>query len=747
MNKNKNKNKIFQLSILISATLVASAMSANAIEIDVMSIQDENNIGTPVIAPVPTTNPTIGNSPTITKNPAEQAFKNIVTNQSSYGSLGNENFKVRRQWTDELGKTHTHFDQTINGIKVYGTSMIMHANSTTSAFSLSSAASSVYSVTGTLATNSSPSFSVMNNASALSNDSAQALAAAESIGKVLNAPELAYVYLPLSEETKLAFRVEISWDNGGDDFGRDFIYFDVNTSEILSREPQIHSAKSWRTYTLNGGSANTAPGTLLCTNTQSCGGNAAAQRAHDGSSKVYDYYQSKFNRDSLDNNGMTLISSVDLGVVNAYWTGTQMMYGQASSGMNDFTSDFDIIGHELTHGVTDKTANLIYANASGALNEAWSDILGLSAESYKNGTTSSTWLLGDGLYNTAGKALRYMDDPTKDNYSKDWYPERIPFVSNPSNSNDQGGVHGNSGIANLAYVLLVDGGTHPRNKSTAVVPSIGMAKAEKIFYRALVTYMNQNTNFTGARTATAQAAQDLYGATEKTAVEMAWCAVGVGTCPDTGTPPTGNVLSNGVAATNLSASKNTDIVYTMDVPAGATDISFVTSGGSGDADMYVKFGSAPTDSSYDCRPYVGGNSESCAGTSTGGTYYVRVKAYSSFSGLSLTGSFTEASAGNPPINGSESNIAVSKGQWKRYTQVLPAGYADLTMSISGGSGDADLYIRRGAQSTASAYDCRPYKNGNNESCNFTNPAAGTWYIDIYGYSAASGMTLTLQANP
>jgi hypothetical protein len=424
------------------------------------------------------------------------------------------------------------------------------------------------------------------------------------------------------------------------------------------------------------------------------------------------------------------------------------MYGQASSGMNDFTSDFDIIGHELTHGVTDKTANLIYANASGALNEAWSDILGLSAESYKNGTTSSTWLLGDGLYNTAGKALRYMDDPTKDNYSKDWYPERIPFVSNPSNSNDQGGVHGNSGIANLAYVLLVDGGTHPRNKSTAVVPSIGMAKAEKIFYRALVTYMNQNTNFAGARTATAQAAQDLYGTTEKTAVETAWCAVGVGTCPSTGTPPTGNVLTNGIAETNLSASTNTDIVYTMDVPAGATNITFVTTGGSGDADMYVKFGSAPTDSSYDCRPYVSGNSESCTGTSTGGTYYVRVKAYSTFSGLNLTGSFTEGSTGgNPPINGSESNVAVSQGQWKRYTQVLPAGYANMTISISGGSGDADLYIRRGAQSTSSAYDCRPYKNGNNESCSFTNPAAGTWYIDIYGYSAASGITLTLQANP
>jgi Zn-dependent metalloprotease len=731
----RNKNKISQLSLLIGATIAASAMSATAIEINATTLPAQENNEIPFVAPL---------SPTaIAQSPSAKAFKNIIASQATYGSMGNENFNVRRQWTDELGKTHTHFDQTINGIKVYGTSMIMHANSPVSAFSVNNAANNIYKVTGKLATNSTPSFSVMNNASALKSDSAQALVAAESIGNVLNSPELSYIYLPLSEETKLAFRMEVSWDNGGEDFGRDFIYFDANTSEILSREPQVHSAKNWRTYTLNGGAANTAPGTLVCTNTQSCGSNAAAQRAHDGSSKVYDYYFNKFGRDSLDNNGMTLISSVDMGVVNAYWTGTQMMYGQASSGMNDFTSDFDIIGHELTHGVTDKTANLVYANASGALNEAWSDILGLSAESYKNGTTTSTWLLGDGLYNTAGKALRYMDDPTKDNYSKDWYPDRIPFVSNPSNSNDQGGVHGNSGIANLAYVLLVDGGTHPRNKSTAVVPSIGMAKAEKIFYRALVTYMNQNTNFTGARAATAQAAQDLYGATTKTAVETAWCAVGVGACPTGGV----NVLANGVAATNLSASTNADVVYTMEVPTGATDINFAMSGGSGDADMYVKFGSSPTDSAWDCRPYKGGNVESCTGTSTGGTYYVRVKAYSTYSGVSLTGSFTEASDGNPPINGTQSNVAVSKGQWKRYTQVLPAGYANMTISISGGSGDADLYIRRGAQSSSSAWDCRPYKNGNTESCNFANPAAGTWHIDIFGYSAVSGLTLTLQANP
>ncbi len=218
-----------------------------------------------------------------------------------------------------------------------------------------------------------------------------------------------------------------------------------------------------------------------------------------------------------------------------------------------------------------------------------------------------------------------------------------------------------------------------------------------------------------------------------------------------GTPPNDSVLANGVPVTGLAATTGNDITFTMDVPAGATNISFDMTGGTGDADLYVKFGSAPTDTSYDCRPYKSGNVESCTGTSTGGTYYVRIKAYSSFDGVSLTGNYTPASTGGggavQPISETVSNISVARRSWVRYTYALPAGYADLTVAISGGTGDADLYVTQGAQSTSTSYDCRPYKNGNNETCSFTNPAADTWYIDIYGYSAASGVTLTVDATP
>ncbi|UTA46773.1 M20/M25/M40 family metallo-hydrolase [Simiduia sp. 21SJ11W-1] len=212
-------------------------------------------------------------------------------------------------------------------------------------------------------------------------------------------------------------------------------------------------------------------------------------------------------------------------------------------------------------------------------------------------------------------------------------------------------------------------------------------------------------------------------------------------------PPPGNTLENGVAKTGLGANQGSDLTFTMAVPAGATNISFAISGGSGDADLYVRFGAAPTDTVYDCRPYKNGNNETCTATQSGGTYHLRVKAYSSFSGVSLVGQYTEGGNTNEPINETHSNINLSRGQWARYTQSLAAGYSKLVVTMSGGSGDADLYVRQGAESTTSQYDCRPYKNGNNESCTFNAPAAGTWHIDVRGYTAASGVTLTIQGTP
>ncbi|MBS0487885.1 MAG: pre-peptidase C-terminal domain-containing protein [Proteobacteria bacterium] len=218
----------------------------------------------------------------------------------------------------------------------------------------------------------------------------------------------------------------------------------------------------------------------------------------------------------------------------------------------------------------------------------------------------------------------------------------------------------------------------------------------------------------------------------------------------------GNVLQNGVAVTGLSAATGGQLTYTMVVPAGATGLSFAISGGTGDADLYVKFGSAPTLSSYDCRPYVTGNSETCNISNVqAGTYYVMLNGYAAFSGVSLVGSYTAGGGGGGGggctpsgtilCSGSTvTGLSAAKSSWSSYyTIVIPSGATSLTVSISGGTGDADLYVRKGSKPTTSSYTCRPYLTGNNETCTISSPTVGaTYYIGVRAYAAYSGVTLS-----
>ncbi len=190
-------------------------------------------------------------------------------------------------------------------------------------------------------------------------------------------------------------------------------------------------------------------------------------------------------------------------------------------------------------------------------------------------------------------------------------------------------------------------------------------------------------------------------------------------------------LVNGVASTNL-ASASANLTFTIEVPAGATNLSFVMSGGTGDADLYVRYGSAPTSSSYDCRPYQSGNNESCPIANVqAGTYHVMMSPYSAFTGVSLLANFTESGGGSGGGNGgsgselNESNVTGTQGSSKYFSLDVPAGATNLVFTMSGGTGDADLYVRFGSQPTTSSYDCRPYQSGNNEACPISNVQAGT----------------------
>lgn len=218
-------------------------------------------------------------------------------------------------------------------------------------------------------------------------------------------------------------------------------------------------------------------------------------------------------------------------------------------------------------------------------------------------------------------------------------------------------------------------------------------------------------------------------------------AAAVATQIDTKPVPGANVLESGVAKTGLSGALRSETFYTIVVPAGASDLSFNLSGGSGDADLYVRFGAKPTTATYDCRPFRNGNNEACdIANVQAGTYHVMVRGYAAYSGSSLVAQFTEAS--DEPDSISQAGISGARNAYVNFQIDVPAGQSRLNVNIAGGSGDADLYVRFGANPTTSSYDCRPYRNGNNETCTINNPSAGTYFIRLRGYTAFSGVTLT-----
>lgn len=208
-------------------------------------------------------------------------------------------------------------------------------------------------------------------------------------------------------------------------------------------------------------------------------------------------------------------------------------------------------------------------------------------------------------------------------------------------------------------------------------------------------------------------------------------------------PPIENELTNGQSV-NVSGVQGSNTFYKLTVPAGSSALTFDMNGGSGDADMYVQVGQKPSINSYNCRPYKNGNTESCSFTNPqAGDWWVMLNGYSQYSGANLTGTFDgNASCGNNcltngvPING----LAGSQSQELVYTIDVPAS-AVLNVSMSGGTGDADLYVRKGAQPTTNNFDCRPYLNGNNETCSLNSGQGGKYYITLRGYTAFSGTSI------
>ncbi len=344
----------------------------------------------------------------------------------------------------------------------------------------------------------------------------------------------------------------------------------INTSSAGSTFYMEDTTRKQGTFNMNNtGNTSTGTGGTQSRYTDADDNwNATNQRAgvdaHFGAAKTFDYYSSVHGRNGIDgnygpgttaaaaNSGISLLVSrvhFGSGYNNAFWNGSNMTYGDGDGSTFTPLTTIDICGHEMTHGVTERTANLTYAKESGALNEAMSDIMGSMVELYSKGgtVTANTWKIGEDAYTpgTAGDALRRMDNPNAVG-DPDHYSVRLYSGScTPSNSNDQCGVHTNSSIVNHTYYLNAAGGTN--RVSGVSVPAIGTGAAEKIWYRALTVYMTSGTTFSQARTATLNAATDLYGASgsQYASVATAWCAVGVGACPTAPTPtPTATPTPN-----------------------------------------------------------------------------------------------------------------------------------------------------------------------------------------------------------
>ncbi|MFQ2912903.1 M4 family metallopeptidase [Aeromonas caviae] len=333
--------------------------------------------------------------------------------------------------------------------------------------------------------------------------------------------------------------------------------------------------------------------------------------AHYFGNVVFDMYRNWYNTAPLSFK-LKMRVHYSRNYENAFWDGSQMTFGDGATTFYPLVS-LDVAAHEVSHGFTEQNSGLVYSGQSGGINEAFSDMAGEAAEYYMKG--NNDWLVGAQIFKGNG-SLRYFEDPARDGKS----------IGHASDYYDGIDVHHSSGVYNRAFYLLANtSGWQTR-------------KAFEVFVLANRLYWGPNTTFDQGACGVTRAATDLgYSVSD---VAAAFTAVGVNaTCGGT-TPQPGSVLQNGVPVSNLTAAKGGKLNFTVEVPAGRSQLVVTSSSGSGDADLYVKFGSAPTASSYDCRPYKSGNAETCTlNAPKAGTWHVQLSGFSAFSGVTLKASY------------------------------------------------------------------------------------------------------------
>lgn len=454
-----------------------------------------------------------------------------------------DEFEVISEKTDNLGSTHIKLQQVYKGIPLFGKEYIVHFNES----------GNVYAVNGKF---DNIAYKKLKNSKKddkyISKDSAIESAKSEiEFNKLIADPSPELYYYEVEGSYLPVYEVRLSFIDP--EPGDWYIFIDAKSGDIVNKynkAPKINSTGTGigvlgdtkeinldktngyyymtdntrngtkiMTYDMKGSSSDyRLPGTLMYDTDNKLDSNTfkPAVDAHKYAGHVYDYYKNKFGRNSIDNKGMDIKSSVHYGrnYVNAFWNNNQIVYGDGDGKTAvSLSGALDVVGHEMTHGVVEYEANLAYQNQSGALNESFADVFGTLIE-YEYQKDKADWLCGEDVWtpNVQGDALRSLSDPTRFDQ-----PDHMNNYKNLPNTEqgDWGGVHINSGIPNKAAYL--------------VAQKIGTDKTGEIYYRALTSYLTSSATFKDARMALIQSAEDIYGvrSSEYNAVVSAFDAVGI----------------------------------------------------------------------------------------------------------------------------------------------------------------------------------------------------------------------------